>query len=80
VWLPFIYLGLSLIVFRLIPDFTWYRPILLFIVFAPIYYFMMQLYQGLANIRDFVYFESFKRRTIKKIIKLGCNPKDYDIE
>jgi len=41
---------------------------------------MMQLHQGLANIRDFVYFESFKRRTIKKLIKLGCNPKDYGME
>jgi hypothetical protein len=79
-WLPFISIGLSFIIFEFIPAFTWFRPILLFIVSIPLYFFIVQIYQGLANIRDFVYFEGFKRRTLKKLIKLGCNPKDYGIE
>ena len=80
VWLPFISIGLSFIVFKFFPDFTWFRPILLFIVSIPLYYFMIRLNQESVNLRDFVYFESFKKRTIKKLIKLGCNPKDYGIE
>jgi len=79
-WLPLISVGLLFIVFKLFPEFTWFRPILMFIVSIPMYYFMIRINQGLANLRDSVYFENFKRRTIKKLIKLGCNPKDYGIE
>jgi hypothetical protein len=33
-----------------------------------------------ANVRDHVHFEAFKRRTIERLKKLGCNPRDYGIE
>jgi hypothetical protein len=39
-----------------------------------------EMFNNLANLRDFVYFDSFKRRTIKKLKRLGCNPRDYGIE
>jgi hypothetical protein len=79
-WLPFVSIGLLFIIFILFPDFTWFRLILVFIVCILVYYSMILLSQGIANSWDTIFFERFKRRIIKKLRKLGCNPKDYGIE
>lgn len=79
-WLPFISIGLIIVIFELLPNFGWFSDFLMIIAYLPMYYSSVLMFKGLADMRDLASFDGFKRRTIKKLKKLGCNPRDYGIE
>jgi len=74
-WLPFVSVGLIFLILTLFPNFSWFRVIIEIIASIPMYYSIILMNKDMANRLDFFFFDRFKRRTIKKLKKLGCNPR-----
>jgi len=77
---PIITLGLFIVINILLPDKSLVRDVLEFIASFPVYYVTIFAAIDMSNWFSIRFFDSFKKRTIKKLRKLGCNPKDYGIE
>ena len=77
IFLPLLVFGLAGLIFEFFPSPSILRSILMMI--ANIIYVVAVL-KLTADVRDYVHFEAFKRRTTNKLKKLGCNPRDYGIE
>jgi hypothetical protein len=81
---PILSIGLVVLILELIPEFSWLRFFLVLIVSLPMYYATIMIGKAMSNhlayLKDVVYFDSFKKRTLKELKRLGCNPSDYGIE
>jgi hypothetical protein len=82
--LAVISVGLVVLIITLFPTYSLLRVIIETIVSIPMYYATVRttkaMYDDVANMMDYLYFDRFKAKTIRKLKKLGCNPKDYGIE